>query len=127
MDSQTKLNARLLAEQAKHVPDLFESDIHFIDDGSSTITLYTETQAPGDFSLPDGEYLSIQRLVHEDVELEQAIEQFYSYAAAQSYVITGPLILIERSYLSLISPSKLHYELQALIEPIAYSERRNQT
>lgn len=123
MSSQMTLNAKLLAEQAKSVPNLFESDIHFIDDGSSTLTLYTETEAPGDFSIPCGNYLSTQRLVHEEDELEQVIEQFYAYAAAQSHVIQGPLILIERSYLSLFSQGQLHYELQALIEPTTHSER----
>ncbi|MFF0826386.1 MerR family transcriptional regulator [Brevibacillus sp. NPDC003359] len=125
MDSPTVLNAKLLAEQAKYVSNLFESDIHFIEDGSNTITLYTETQAPGDFSLPSGKYLSIQRLVHENEQLEQVIEEFYAYAATQSHVIQGPLILIERSYLSLFSQSQLHYELQALIELHTNSERGN--
>ncbi|MFG0216565.1 MerR family transcriptional regulator [Brevibacillus porteri] len=127
MGSQMTLSAKLLAEQVKSVPNLFESDIHFIEDGSGTITLYTETEAPGDFSLPSGKYLSTQRLIHEDDELEQVIEQFYAYAASQSYDIQGPLILIERSYLSLFSPSHLHYELQALIEPTTHSERGNRS
>ncbi|NTU18829.1 MerR family transcriptional regulator [Brevibacillus sp. HB1.2] len=127
MDSQITLNAKLLTEQAKSVPNLFESDLHFIEDNSSTITLYTETEAPGDFSLPSGNYLSTQRLIHEEDELEQVIEQFYSYAGAQSHVIQGPLILIERSYLSLFSQNQLHYELQALIEPTTHSERGNRS
>ncbi|RAV23258.1 MerR family transcriptional regulator [Paenibacillus contaminans] len=123
MDISTKLNAKMLAEQTMRVPNLFETDIHSVFDGSSIITLYLETQAPGDFSLPEGDYLSLQTLVHEDDELEGKIEQFYGYAAAQSIVIAGPLILIEKSYLSLFSPNKLHYELQALIEPVVHSER----
>ncbi|WP_088834662.1 MerR family transcriptional regulator [Paenibacillus tyrfis] len=127
MDSHTKLNAARLAEQTKRVPNLFESDIHYVYDGSSTVALYLETQAPGDLSLPGGDYLSIQSLVNEDEDLEPLIEQFYDYAAAQSHVITGPLILIEKSYLSLFSENKLHYELQALIEPTAKSERRDGT
>lgn len=127
IDSQTKLDAKLLTERAKSVPNLFESDIHYIEDNSSTITLYTETEAPGDFSLPSGNYLSTQRLVHEEDELEQVIEQFYSYAAARSHVIQGPLILIERSYLSLFSQDQLHFELQILIEPTTHSERGNRS
>ncbi|KPV56684.1 transcriptional regulator [Paenibacillus sp. A3] len=127
MDSRTKLNAARLAEQPKHVPNLFESDIHYVLDGSSTVTLYLETQAPGDLFLPGGDYLSIQTLVNEDEDLEPLIAQFYDYAAAQSHVITGPLILVEKSYLSLFSQSQLHYELRGLIEPAAKSERRNRT
>ncbi|MGG3508531.1 MerR family transcriptional regulator [Paenibacillus lautus] len=122
MDSNTELNAKLLTEQANRVPNLFESDIHFIYDGSSTVRLYIETQAPGDFSLPGGKYLSMQSLINEENELEHLIEQFYDYAAAQSYVISGPLILIEKSYLSLFSKNRLHYELQVLLEKGSTSE-----
>lgn len=124
MDSHTKLNAKLLAEQAKRVPNLFESDIHYIYDGSST-TLCLEAQEPGDISLPKGDYLSMQSLIQEDDELDQVIEQFYDYAAAQSYVTAGPLILTEKSYLSLFSNNKLHYELQVLIKSVANSEGGN--
>lgn len=123
MDAQTPLNAKLLADRAKYVPNLFESDIFFIENNTSTITLYTETRAPGDYSLPSGNYLTTQKIVQDDAELPQAIEQFYSYAATQSYVIRGPVILIERSYLSLFSENELHYELLALIEQTPNSER----
>lgn len=119
MDSNTKLSATLLAKQAKLVPNLFEQDIHYLydgsNDGSSIVSLYLETQSPGDFTLPSGNYLSIHSFVTEE-ELDHMIEQFLDYAASQSYVIAGPLIITEKSYLSLFSPNKLHYELQALIE-----------
>ncbi|MGG3508543.1 hypothetical protein ABES58_24170 [Paenibacillus lautus] len=59
MDSSVKLDAKLLVNQTKSISNLFESDIHHIFDGSDTIALCTETQAPGDFSLPAGDYLSI--------------------------------------------------------------------
>lgn len=118
MVTDAKLNAAKLVEQAKRIPNLFESDIHYLYDGSSTVTLCLETQAPGDFSLPAGEYLSIQTLVHEE-ELDQMVQQFYDYAAEKSYVLTGSLLLIEKSYLSVFSQSRLHYELQALFEPVA--------
>ncbi|CAH1057383.1 MerR family transcriptional regulator [Paenibacillus pseudetheri] len=129
MDSHTKPNAKLLAEQAKHVPNLFESDIHYIYDDSSITILCLETQThwPGDICLPEGNYLSIQSLVNDEEELEQMIEQLYDYAAAQSYTLAGPLFLIERSYLSLFSKNELHYELQILIESSANSEKGNRT
>ena len=125
MDTGTKLNAKLLAEQAKRVTNLFESDIHYICDDSSLITLYLETHAPGDLVLPGGKYLSTQKLVREDDELDHMIEEFYDYAIAHSYVLSGPVILIERSYLSLFSTNDLHYELQALIEFDEKIERSN--
>ncbi|MCM3340683.1 MerR family transcriptional regulator [Paenibacillus sp. MER TA 81-3] len=116
MYPQTKLTAKQLVEQPKHILNLFEMDIHYIDDGSSLNTLCLETQEPGDFSLPEGDYLSLLCIIQEVDELDQVVEQFYDYAAAQSYVVLGPLILIEKSYLSLFSNNKLHYELQMLIE-----------
>ncbi|MDQ0061601.1 MerR family transcriptional regulator [Paenibacillus harenae] len=124
LDSHTRLNAALLAEQAKCIPNLFESDIHYLYDGSNTVILYLETQAPGDVSLPEGDYLTIQCLIHEE-ELEHRIEQFFDYAVAQSVPLMGPLVVIERSYLSLLGPNKLHYELQALIVPFAHREGEN--
>lgn len=126
LDSHTKLNAALLAEATAPIPNLFESDIHYLYDGSKTVSLYLETQDPGEASLSEGDYLTLQCLVHEE-ELEHKIEQFFDYAAAQSIPLTGPLVVIERSYLSLFSPNKLHYELQALIAPVAQSEGGNPT
>jgi DNA-binding transcriptional MerR regulator len=127
IDAQTKLTARSLAEQALHLPNLFESDIYYIENEANILTLYTETQTqgPGVLTLPGGNYLSAQRQIHEDDELKQVVEQFFVYAAAQSYVIAGPVIIIEKSYLSLFTPNGLHYELQALLEP--YSERSQPT
>lgn len=126
LDSHTGLNAAVLAEQANPIPNLFESDIHYLYDGSNTVTLYLETQAPGEVSLPEGEYLTLQCLIQEE-ELEHRIEHFFGYAAAQSIPLLGPLVVIERSYLSLFSPNKLHYELQALILLVANPEGGNPT
>ncbi|MNO45750.1 zinc-responsive transcriptional regulator [compost metagenome] len=127
MDSSTKLKAQLLAERVNRVPNLFETDIHYIYDGSNIITLCLKTQGPSDFSFPEGEYLSMQGVIHENDELEHMMEQFYEYADAQSLVLIGSLIIIEKSYLSLFSESKLHYELQALVKPVANSERGGRT
>lgn len=122
LDSNTRLHAALLAGQANHIPNLLESDIHYLYDGSSTVTLYLETQAPGEISLPQGECLTLQCLIQEE-ELEYWIEHFFDYAVTQSILLTGPLVVIERSYLSLFSPNKLlQYELQALIAADANPE-----
>lgn len=125
LDAHARLNAAILAEQVTNIPNLFESDIHYLYDGSNTITLYLETQAPGDVTLPEGEYLTLQCVIDEE-ELEHQIEHFFDYAAAQSVPLKGPLVVIERSYLSLFSPGKLHYELQALINPVPNPEGENQ-
>nr|WP_028545548.1 MerR family transcriptional regulator [Paenibacillus taiwanensis] len=116
MDIGTRLSAKQLAAQTKSLPNLFELDLHFICDGSATIHFCLETQQPGDLCLPEGNYLSTHCSIQEDDELEQAIAQFYDYAAAHAFVPAGPLILIEKSYLSLFSHNQLHYELQVLLE-----------
>ncbi|TVX93394.1 MerR family transcriptional regulator [Paenibacillus agilis] len=116
MDVSEQLTARHLAAQANRIPNLFEMDFHCIYDGSNTISLSLETKEPADHSLPQGNYLSMQTLINADDELEQAIEQLYAYAASQSFVTSGPLLLTEKSYLSLFSEQKLHYELQVCIE-----------
>lgn len=126
LDSHARLNAAVLAEQANHIPNLFESDIHYLYDGSNAVTLYLETQAPGDVALPEGEYLTRQCIIQEE-ELEHQIEQFFDYATAQSIPLLGPLVVIERSYLSLFSPGMLHYELQALTLLGANSEGGDST
>lgn len=125
LEPLAKLTARQLVDQGGSVPNLFETDIHYIEDESGAMNLYTETEAPGDYSLPEGEYLSARMLIREESELEPLVTQFYDYAGAHDYRITGPLIVIERSYLSLFSPDKLHYELLARLDPGAPAERRD--
>lgn len=117
LNSSMQLTARQLADRAKPVPDLFESDIHYVAAGPDSFAVCLETDASGDLVLPEGEYLTALQWIGEEDELQQAIEDFYEYAARQSLTLDGPLILIERSYLSLFSGSKLHYELLAKVQP----------
>ncbi|MEK4849104.1 MerR family transcriptional regulator [Paenibacillus sp. FSL H7-0756] len=116
LDSHSQLSAALLAQQAAGIPDLFESDIYYVADEQEAVTLYLEMQAPGDLTLPAGDYLIRQCVIQEE-ELEEQCDHFLTYAAAQAIPLAGPLVVIERSYLSLFAPGKLHYELKALIQP----------
>ncbi|GGF90705.1 hypothetical protein GCM10010912_39780 [Paenibacillus albidus] len=115
--SHTTLHARLLAEQAAPVPNLFELDIHYLYDSSDAITICLEAQQSSDFTLPAGEYLSSDFLIQQDHELDQRIEQFNEHAAVHAYALAEePLILIEKSYLSLFSHGKLHFEILKRIQ-----------
>ncbi|MEK3746361.1 MerR family transcriptional regulator [Brevibacillus sp. FSL K6-0770] len=116
MDEQTHIQARQLAEQARLVPDLFETDVHYLYDGSGTVSLCLEAPESGNITLPGGSYLTFQGLANGDAATDQLIERFYEYLAAQSLVATGPLVLIEKSYLSLFSGQHLHYELRVLLD-----------
>ncbi|ASA25808.1 MerR family transcriptional regulator [Paenibacillus donghaensis] len=116
MEPHTTLHARLLAEQAAHPPNLFETDIHYLYDSSNAITICLEAEQPNDFVLSAGDYLSSHFLLEHENELDQWIERFHEHAAAHSYVLAEPLILIEKSYLSLFSQGTLHYEILKRIE-----------
>ncbi|MEK3790482.1 MerR family transcriptional regulator [Paenibacillus sp. FSL R7-0204] len=116
LDSYSQLSAALLAEQAAGIQDLFESDIYYVAEEQATVALYLEGQAPGDLTLPAGEYLTLQCVMQEE-ELEEQCDGLFTYAAAEAIPLAGPLVVIERSYLSLFAPGKLHYELKALIQP----------
>lgn len=118
-----KLTAKQLAARSKRVPNLFESDIHYIWDDSGTLTLYLETPPPGDLTLREGVYLSAQRLIREDAELALLVQQFQEYTAANGYRLAGPPFLIERSYLSLFGHDELHYELLAKVEGPSSAEQ----
>lgn len=121
-DPDMLLHAKLLAGQAKQATNLFEADLHYIytgtgpGSGAGAVTLCLETEEPGDLSLPEGDYLSKQSLIYKEAELDREIEAFYAYADAQSYTLDGPLILIERSYLSLFSYDAVHFEIRSRIE-----------
>lgn len=117
MSTQSALHARELAGQAGQVANLFESDIHFVYEGEGNASLYTEVKGQSSRVLPAGEYLSSQFVIEHEAELDQRIEEFFGYAAEQAYTLAGPLVLVEKSYLSLFSQDKLHYELLILLEP----------
>ncbi|WP_342476419.1 MerR family transcriptional regulator [Paenibacillus sp. FSL H7-0350] len=121
LDSHRKLSAALLAEQAAGIPDLFESDIYYVLEESGELTLCLEQPEAGGVIVPEGEYLTLQCVAREE-ELEQWISQLLEHAAAQAIPLAGPLVVIERSYLSLFVPGKLHYELRACIGPAISAE-----
>ncbi|OKP97176.1 MerR family transcriptional regulator [Paenibacillus sp. P46E] len=114
LNEQSALQARQLAEYAKPALNLFEADIHYVYEGTGSAVLCTEvTEATEtvDLVLAAGEYLCSPFQVSREDELAQQIVRFGEYAAEHAYISAGPLILIEKSYLSLFSQDKLHYEL----------------
>lgn len=119
LNAQQQLTAAQLAEQVGGgLPDLFERDIHYLVEGENAVTLCLETEAACDVVLQAGEYLTQQIVVEED-ELDSSISQFYAYAQEQAIPIREPLVILEKSYLSLFAPGKLHYELRVLLQPAA--------
>ncbi|QQZ58595.1 MerR family transcriptional regulator [Paenibacillus sonchi] len=111
LSPQTELAARQFAGKAGPELNLFEADIHYVFEGEGPAVLCTEATEEAGLLLPAGEYLCFQFLAAGEDELEQRMEQFSAYAADRTLHRTGPLVLIEKSYLSLFSQDRLHYEL----------------
>jgi DNA-binding transcriptional MerR regulator len=117
MQEPATLNAKLLAQHQGQVSNLFEADIHYVYDQSGGVGIYTpsnqgsDNQQSGDLVLPVGSYLSRQLLVKNEMELDEHISQFYDLVTHQGYDEDGPLIIVEKSYLSLFTPEQVHYEL----------------
>lgn len=109
------ISAKRLAERGREVGNLFEQDIHYLFDESNVLALCVESTEPGTMTLPGGKYLTIQKTVQAEEELDALIARFYTYASQHSLALSGPLVLIERSYLSMFHKNELVYELQALI------------
>jgi len=111
MEAQGELHARQLTQQNGNIPNLFETDILYTYDETDTVGIYTQKEGANDLVLPKGKYLSRQVFVQSETELKEHFNEFYAYAEHQGYPYHGPLIMVEKSYLSLFTPEKLHYEL----------------
>ncbi|PRA07585.1 MULTISPECIES: MerR family transcriptional regulator [unclassified Paenibacillus] len=111
MEAQEYLQARQLIQHKENIPNLFEADIHYAYDETDTVGIYIQKEGANDLVLPRGKYLSRHVYVQIEAELKEHINEFYAYAEHQGYPYHGPLIMVEKSYLSLFTPEKLHYEL----------------
>ncbi|MFC9709011.1 MerR family transcriptional regulator [Paenibacillus sp. NPDC056933] len=115
-DIESELNARMLAQQGHALPELFEADIHYVYEGGQRVRLCTEVQdKEGDTVLPAGEYLSYRFSIQGEEGLEQHFNPFHAFADRSSLILTGPRILVEKSYLSLFTQESIYYELLARV------------
>lgn len=116
-DIEADIDARMLAERSDTLPELFEADIHYVYEGGHRVRLCTEVQdTDGDVVLPAGEYLSYRFSIHGEEGLQQHVDQFHDFADRSSLVLTGPQILVEKSYLSLFTQESIYYELLARVD-----------
>ncbi|MBB3112706.1 DNA-binding transcriptional MerR regulator [Paenibacillus phyllosphaerae] len=117
IDKETKLDARMLAQQGDTIPELFKTNIHYLYEEGGPIRLCTEArQENGDIVLPEGEYLVYRFSAKGEEDIEHHYERFESYAERHSLLLTGPRMLVEKSYLSLFSQDDIHYEWLARID-----------
>ncbi|WP_312886393.1 helix-turn-helix domain-containing protein [Paenibacillus plantarum] len=111
-DIESQLDARMLAQQGDTLPELIEADIHYVYEGGHRVMLCTEVHdMEGDMVLPAGEYLSYRFSIQGEEGLEQHFNQFQAFADRSSLILTGPRILVEKSYLSLFTQESIYYEL----------------
>ncbi|WP_028560078.1 MerR family transcriptional regulator [Paenibacillus pinihumi] len=114
---EADLDARMLAQQDNVLPELFEADIHYVYEEESRLTICTEVNGvEGNMILPAGEYLSCMFSIQSEADLERHFELFQTFAEKSSFILTGPKILVEKSYLSLFAQESIHYELLACVD-----------
>ncbi|WP_240768009.1 MerR family transcriptional regulator [Paenibacillus amylolyticus] len=116
MEATATLNAQTLVQHKGKITNLFEADLHYVYDSSGLVGMYTPTQeGMHHLMLPAGTYLSCHLFVENEEQLVAHIQHFYANAEEVGYVCQGPLLMVEKSYLSLFTPDKLHYELLSQI------------
>ncbi|WP_076182322.1 MerR family transcriptional regulator [Paenibacillus odorifer] len=116
-DNET-ITARSLYEKRPQYHHLFETDLHYVYD-SEQVTLCFETiettPAP-DIVLEKGCYLYKAFFVTDDQDVDHEIAKLEHFLNGHHYMVLGPIIILEKSYLSMFNNDKLHYELQIQIE-----------
>ncbi|WP_248061979.1 MerR family transcriptional regulator [Paenibacillus silvae] len=112
MQAAESLNAQKLMQHQGKIPNLFEKDIHYVYNDSGRVGMYTqEGQGSYDLLLPAGSYVKRTLMVQNEEQLNAHIQEFYAHVEQRGYMCSGPLLMVEKSYLSLFTPDQLHYEL----------------
>ncbi|WP_434751136.1 MerR family transcriptional regulator [Paenibacillus amylolyticus] len=116
MQDAESLSTQKLVEYRSNISNLFEADIHYVYNDSGIVGLYTQGEKrESDLMLPAGAYLSRTLFVQNEEQLATTIQELYAYAEDMGYLCSGPLIMVEKSYLSLFTPELLHYELLSYV------------
>lgn len=115
IEQDESLTARSLYEKKPQPIHLFETDLHYLYDTEQVTLCFESTDLP-DIILEKGSYLYKAFFVTDNQDIEREIAQFEHYLTQHHYTILGPLILLEKSYLSLFNNDKLHYEIQMNIK-----------
>jgi len=114
LTNQKKLDARTLYEKSTQLPNLFESDLHYLYDNNK-VEICFESSNPSDMILEKGKYLIKNFLVTADNDILQEIEKLQQHIKENQYSVLGEIILIEKSYLSMFNNTSLFYQLQVKI------------
>ncbi|HEY2493781.1 MAG TPA: MerR family transcriptional regulator [Paenibacillus sp.] len=114
LGEEEEINARNLYEKRLQLPNLFESDLHYLYEDNS-VTLCFESVHPADMTFEKGKYLIKKFLVTEDNDILEEIKKLQQYIQENQYAYKGQIIILEKSYLSMFSNTSLLYEIQVKI------------
>lgn len=110
------LHARVLYQHRTDQPALFEIDLHYLYTLGQVAVCVPSSNATSDSFVEKGLYLTRSFTVTSEENIAQEIHHLKEYAFQATYVLVDPIILIEKSYLSMLGTDQLHYEIQARIE-----------
>ncbi|RAJ03102.1 DNA-binding transcriptional MerR regulator [Paenibacillus pabuli] len=122
------LHARALYQHRTEQPALFETDFHYLYSSDQVAVCVPSSNAISDSFVEKGLYLTRSFTVTSEENIAQEIHHLNEHAFKAAYVLVDPIILIEKSYLSMLGTDQLHYEIQARIEVThPESKERNQS
>ncbi len=114
LGEEEQINARNLYEKRLQLPNLFESDLHYLYD-YNRISICFESVRPADLKLEQGYYLIKDFIVTEDNDILEEIKRLQQYIQENQYSYVGEIVILEKSYLSMFSNNSLLYEIQVKI------------
>ncbi|NEW09309.1 MerR family transcriptional regulator [Paenibacillus sp. SYP-B3998] len=114
LGEEEQINARNLYEKRLKLPNLFESDLHYLY-AYNRISICFESVRSADLKLEQGNYLIKNFIVTGDNDILEEIKKLQQYIQENQYSYAGEIIIIEKSYLSMFSNNSLLYEIQVKI------------
>lgn len=99
----------------KKIDSIYNSNFLILID-EKNLHIYIENSNSDDSLLKKGKYLSYQFLIRDDSELSTKADNFFAYAKKNKIKLSGYLIEIEDSELSMFYNEELPVEYQMLIE-----------
>lgn len=115
---EEQINARNLYDKKVQLPNLFESDLHYLYEGDQVTMCFEAAMDSSDIILEKGNYLIKSFQVTEDHDIFEEIKKLQTYLYQHQYASIGQIVIIEKSYLSMFSNHSLLYEIQVKISEV---------
>jgi DNA-binding transcriptional MerR regulator len=121
IDINSYLNAKEMYHKMHNVSNgtnLFEQDmINLYDDKYNYLCMEVKRNSHKviTHTLIEGNYLCYHFVASDESSFKITVNEFFAYAKTQSLTLSGKLIVIENSMLSIFYKDRLHFQLQMLI------------